>query len=234
VVVTRVRRDSVEFTPRGDLRLEPGDVLRVVGQRQDIAALAAEIGREERRLYETSLVPFAAGIAAGAAVGLIPISLPGGLQIQLGLGGGAFLVALLLGHWGSLGPVRVYVPHAVKQFARELGLVIFLAGAGAAAGQKFVPILKAAGPQLLVAGALVTLVTAAASVAITFLLLRWNVLYGAGALAACMTNPPGLGAAHKLADSDAAGVGFASVYPMALLSKIVFAPLVYLILRYWG
>jgi len=231
VVVTRVRRGEVEFTPRGDLQMEPGDVLRVVGSRQGIGSVAATVGREERRLYETSLVPFAAGIALGALVGLIPISLPGGLTIQLGVGGGAFLVALLLGHWGNTGPVRVYVPHAVKQFARELGLVIFLAGAGAGAGQKFVPVLRDAGPQLLLAGALVTLVTIAAALLLMFLLLRWNVLFGAGALSACMTNPPGLAAATKLADCDAAAVGFASVYPVALIAKIVFAPLVFLILR---
>jgi len=34
-----------------------------------------------------------------------------------------------------------------------------------------------------------------------------------------------------LTDSDAAPVGFASVYPVALIAKIVFAPLVYLLLR---
>lgn len=231
VVVSRVRRDSVEFAPHGDLRLEPGDVLRVVGQRQDIAAVAAAVGREERRLYETSLVPFAGGIALGALIGQVPISLPGGLQVQLGLGGGAFLVALVLGHWGNAGPVRLYVPHAVKQFTRELGLVIFLAGAGAGAGQQFVPVLREAGPQLLLAGALVTLVTVAVSVLLMFRLLRWNLLYGAGALSACMTNPPGLAAANNLADCDAAAVGFASVYPAALIAKILFAPLIYLILR---
>lgn len=232
VVVTRVRRDQVEFTPRGDLELEAGDVLRVVGPRQDIDAVAAFLGREERRLYETSLVPFSAGIAAGALVGLIPFTLPGRLEVQLGAGGGAFLVALLLGYWGNSGPVRIYVPHAVKQFTRELGLVIFLAGAGAGAGQKFLPILRETGPQLLLGGALITLVTVAVAAVLMFRLLRWNLLYGAGALCAGMTNPPGLAAATNLAqDSDAAAVGFASVYPVALIAKIVYAPLVYLILR---
>lgn len=231
VVATRVRREGLEFTPHGDLRLEPGDVLRVVGPRQDINAVAATVGREERRLNETSLVPFAAGIALGAAVGQIPFTLPGGLQMHLGLGGGAFLVALLLGHWGTTGPVRVYVPNAAKHFARELGLVIFLAGAGAGAGQKFVPILQETGPKLLLAGAIITLVTIVATVLLMYLLLRWNVLFGAGALCACMTNPPGLATASNLADTDAAAVGFASVYPVALIGKIIFAPLIFMVLR---
>lgn len=231
VVVTRVRREELEFTPHGDLRLEAGDVLRVVGPRQDLHSVADLLGREERRLNETSFIPFAAGIALGAALGQVPFTLPGGLRMQLGLGGGAFLVALLLGHWGTLGPVRVYVPNAAKHFARELGLVVFLAGAGLGAGQKFVSILQETGPTLILGGALVTLVTVAVTVILVSRLFRWNLLFGAGALCACMTNPPGLAAAGNLADSDAAAAGFASVYPVALIAKIVFAPLVFLALR---
>ncbi|MEW6252737.1 MAG: TrkA C-terminal domain-containing protein, partial [Planctomycetota bacterium] len=88
VVITRVRREGLELSPRGDLRLEPGDVLRVVGARQDIPAFADAAGREERRLYETSLIPYTAGLALGAAVGCIPFSLPGtGLELRLGLAG---------------------------------------------------------------------------------------------------------------------------------------------------
>ncbi|MBK9126883.1 MAG: hypothetical protein IPM13_03685 [Phycisphaerales bacterium] len=231
VVVTRVRREGVELTPRGNHRLEPGDVLRVVGPPQRILELSNEIGREERRLNETSWVPFAAGVALGAAVGLMPLPFPAGVDLRLGLGGGAFLVALLLGHAGTIGPVRLYVPNAAKHFARELGLVLFLAGAGLGAGQQFVQVFQAAGGSLLLAGAAVTLATVAAAGAVMFLALRWNVLFGAGALSACMTNPPGLVAATNLADSDAASVGFASVYPVALISKIVYAPLVYLLVQ---
>lgn len=231
VVVTRIRRDGMQLMAGGDFRLEPGDLLHVVGPREQLGALADAVGREERRLNETSMIPFAAGIAAGAALGLIPIALPGGLEMRLGLGGGAFVVALLQGHLGTIGPVRLYVPNAAKHFARELGLVIFLAGAGAAAGQRFVPIIMQAGWSLVLAGAAVTLTTVVAALLLIFLLQRWNMLFGAGALSAVMTNPPGLAAASGLADPDAAQSGFASVYPIALISKIVWAPLAFLVLR---
>ncbi len=231
VLVTRVIRDRMEFTPRGNLTLEPGDVLRTVGPRKDLEAVAAILGREERALDETSLVPFAAGLALGAVVGQIPIPLPGGLEIRLGLGGGAFLVALLLGHLGTIGPLRMYVPGAAKHFARDLGLAIFLAGAGTGAGARFVPIVQETGLKLLLAGAVVTLVTSLFALVVMLRLFRWNMLYGAGAMCACMTNPPGLAAATGLAESDAAAVGFASVYPVALIAKIIWAPLIFLMLR---
>lgn len=231
VVVTRIRRDRVEFTPTGGLTLEPGDVLRAVGAKRDISALTALIGREERRLDETSMIPLAAGIALGAAVGHIPIPMPGGLQTQLGVGGGAFVVGLILGYLGHLGPLRVYVPNAGKNLMRELGLVIFLAGAGSGAGEKFVPILRETGPQLLLAGAVVTLVTVAVAVLLLHKVLRWNVLSCGGALSACMTNPAGLAAASGLADCDAAAVAFASVYPVGLIAKIILAQAIFLLMR---
>ncbi len=230
VVVTRVRREGMEMTPHGDLVLELGDVLRLVGARRDVMAAAAVLGRQERRLDETSFIPFAAGLAIGAAMGLIPIPLPGGIEIRLGLSGGVLLVALLLGRLGHVGPMRLYVPNAAKHFARELGLVMFLAGAGTGAGRAMVPVLREAGLALPLAGAAVTVTMIVAASLTMFGMLRWNVLYGAGALSACMTNPPGLAAATHLSDTDAAAVGFASVYPIALLGKIVLATIVYFLL----
>lgn len=230
-VATRLRRDGVEMTPRGNLRLELGDVLRVVGSREGIARVAEAVGREERRLDQTSIVPFAAGIALGVAVGMIPISLGNGSSVHLGAGGGTFVVGLFMGHLGNIGPVRIYVPNAVKHFARELGLLLFLAGAGAGAGQQFVEVCSATGPHLFLAGAAVTCVTAGVAAALALGVFRWNLLYGAGALCACMTNPPGLAAASELADSDASAVGFASVYPVALITKIILAPVVFMLLK---
>jgi putative transport protein len=232
VTVTRVRRDGLEIAPSGDMRLEPGDVLRLVGERAAIDEAMKLIGQPERRLDEATLVSFAGGLAAGAVVGRIPIPLPGGLQIELGLAGGAFIVALLLGWLSTRGRMRVYVPGAARLFIRDLGLVIFLAGAGMSAGTRFVPVLQQVGLHLVLAGALVTLVTAVSAGLLAVLAFRWNVLFGCGAVAAAMTNPPAFTAAGRLApESDAATVGFAAVYPLALLAKIIWAPLLYAVLR---
>ncbi|MBP7148831.1 MAG: hypothetical protein KBD01_14950 [Acidobacteria bacterium] len=227
VVVTRVQRQGIEFSPSVNFRLDLGDTLRVVGAPQDLEMFAHRVGGEEKRLDETTLVPLAIGIVVGVLVGLIPIPLPWGLMTQLGVGGGAFVVALLLGRLGHVGPLYLYVPNAAKYLARELGLVLFLAGAGTGAGLRFIEVLKTAGPQLLFSGAVISVVTAGTAFLILHALLGWNMLATAGAVCSCMTNPAGLAAASRLADSDAAAVGFASVYPVALVGKIVLAQLIY-------
>lgn len=231
ITVTRIRRGEIEFTPHGDTELEPGDVLRVVGTLTDIDAFTDRVGRDERRLDQTSLVPFCAGIALGLAVGIVPIPLPGGMSVQIGAAGGAFLVALALGHFGRVGRQYLHVPGAARLLAQDLGLVIFLAGAGLGAGRGLLPVLEAHGFVLLAAGAFTTFVTILAAVLLTWRVLRWNVLAQAGATSACMTNPAAYGAALNLARSDAAATAFASVYPIALLAKIVLGQIVYLVLR---
>jgi putative transport protein len=51
-----------------------------------------------------------------------------------------------------------------------------------------------------------------------------------GALTAAMTNPPGLSAANNLTSTDLATLSYASVYPVALIFKILFAELLVTIL----
>ena len=49
VVITRVRRESFEFVPRGDFVLEIGDQIRAVGYEPDIQRFAQAAGVNERR-----------------------------------------------------------------------------------------------------------------------------------------------------------------------------------------
>ncbi|RPI33297.1 MAG: hypothetical protein EHM70_06450 [Chloroflexota bacterium] len=231
VVITRIRRQGLELTPTGIITLEMGDNIRVVGERASTEEFVRLVHCSERRADETNMVPFLVGLLLGIAVGTIPISLPNGLEIKLGTAGGAFLVSLLVGHFGRIGPLRLYVTAAAKNLSRELGLMLFLAGAGVGAGAHFVQIIQQHGAVLLLAGALVTL----GSVITGILLMNWffrlNLLQTMGALCACMTNPPALGAANNRTETELPTLAYASVYPVALIFKIVIAQLLVEVLQ---
>lgn len=231
VIVTRVRRQGIELVPERSLVLEPADALRVVGHQEVVKRFAEYVGAEERRLSETSLLSFAAGICLGALLGMVPLRLCGGVHGNLDLGGGAFLVGLLLGHARRVGPFRVCVPQAAILFARELGLVVFLAGAGIEAGVRFAAVLHVAGLQTLFVGACVTIVASITDVMLAYFLFRWNALAVAGTLSGAMTNPPALNTATELAVSDAAPLAFSSLYPVAIIAKIVPVQCVFLAAR---
>lgn len=231
IVITRIRRQGLEITPTGEVTLEMGDNIRVVGDKVAVEEFVRLVHGSARKAEETNMLPFLAGLFGGILLGSIPIDLSNGLRVSLGTAGGAFLVSLLVGHFGGIGPLRLYVPPAARNLSRELGLMLFLAGAGVNAGAHFIEILRAQGPALLVAGAFVTAAAVLSGLVVMDRLYRMNLLATMGALSAGMTNPPGLGAAASQTESDLPALYYASVYPAALIFKIVLAQLLVEILR---
>lgn len=231
VVITRIRRQGVEITPTGDVTLEMGDSIRVVGEPTAVDEFIQLVHGHPQRADETNMLPFLVGLLLGVLLGSIPINLPSGITIRLGSAGGAFLVSLLVGHFGGFGPLRLYVPPAAKNLSRELGLILFLAGAGVNAGASFVSVLQEQGPLLLAGGAAITISSALTGLLIMHLLYRMNLLATMGALTACMTNPPGLGAANHQTETELPMLTYASFYPVALIFKILLAQFLVQILR---
>jgi len=231
VVITRLRRQGLELTPTGGMMLEVGDSLSVVGERAAVEEFAQRVGGNRRRLDETALAPFLLGLLLGVLVGMIPIPLPNGLLVRLGPAGGAFIVSLVLGHMGRIGPLRMYMPQAAKQVIRELGLMLFLAGAGTNAGAQLVGVLQQQGGRMLLGGAIITLIAIAAGLLFTLVVYRMRLLAALGALCASMTNPPALGAIAAQAETDMPTLAYASVYPVGLIFKIVLAQLLVEVLR---
>lgn len=223
VVITRIRRQGVEFTPTGRTTLEMGDHIRVVGDKNAVQEFVRLVHGRPHKAEETNMLPFLTGLLAGILLGAIPVTLASGVQVRLGSAGGAFLVSLLVGHFGGIGPLRLYVPAAARILSRELGLMLFLAGAGINAGANFLETLQQHGLSLFLGGALITLAAVLAGLALMHLYFRMNLLATMGALSAGMTNPPGLGAANAQTETDLPTLYYASVYPAALIFKIVLA-----------
>jgi len=223
VIITRLRREDVEFSPNGNTLLLLGDQLRIVGERSAVDEFVNLIGRDESRLDETTMLPFLIGLLLGVAAGSIPFPLPGGMYIRLGGAGGVFMVSLVLSHFGAAGRFGFFVPQAAKNFSREFGLILFLAGAGTIAGAKFFEVFMEQGVSLFLGGAFVTCVTVIVAIVLCNLLFKMNLLSTMGTLGACMTNPPSLGAAQSQTESELPVLAYASAYPVALISKIIIA-----------
>jgi putative transport protein len=231
VVITRIRRQGLEITPTGKVELDMGDLLRIVGERSAVEHFAKQIGGDRREADETNMLTFLLGLLLGIAVGAIPIPLPSGLTVRLGGAGGAFVVSLLLGHFGRIGRLRLYVPPAARNLSRELGLMLFLAGAGTNAGSRLVSVIQQQGWSLFLGGAIITILSLAVGLVLLNWIYRMNILATMGALCACMTNPPALGAAAAQSETDLPTLAYASVYPVALIFKIVLAQVLVEVLR---
>lgn len=222
VVITRHWRDDIELVPKAESTLEIGDTIRIVGDAADCDRLAPLLGQSDKRQHETAFPPILMGLVLGAFLGLAPFQL-GGVVVKLGMAGGPLLVGVLLGHFGRIGGLRAHMPLAAKYFIRELGLILFLAGAGTAAGAQFLPVLRASGLSLLAAGAVITLFPMAVAVFVARRVLRLDVLSTLGALCGGMTCTPGLGAVGRVSPSETPAIAYTTVYPVALIFVTVAA-----------
>jgi putative transport protein len=223
-LVTRVRRGDIEFLPDGDTVLELGDRVRVVAHRDHIAAVGELFGDSYRALSEIDILTFGLGVALGLLLGALPIPLPGGITIRLGFAGGPLIVALILGALRRTGPMVWSLPYSANLTLRQIGLVLFLAGIGTRAGYAFVSMLaRGEGLTVFLAGAAITCLTALTTLWLGHRILKIPLGLLIGMLAGLQTQPAVLAFASEQAGNDLPNIGYATVYPLAMIAKIVLA-----------
>lgn len=225
VVVSRIRRGGVHITPLPQATLEVGDQVRVVAHRADLDRLTRLIGDPLKDISEADFLSFSLGLVLGVVVGLIPIPLGGGHVVRLGFAGGPLVVGLVLGRLGRTGPIAWTLPVNAAMTLRQLGLLFFLAGVGTLAGGSFVRTLAQQGPALLLAGALVTIVSMVLALLVSVRVFHFDTITAYGIVAGIHTQPAALAFANAHTGSEGTNVSYAAVYPVALIAKIVFAQL---------
>jgi putative transport protein len=223
--ITRLRRGDVDVVPGPETRLEFGDRVRVLTRRENFAAIARFFGDSIRGTAETDFGSVAIGMVLGALVGMMPVPLPGGGVIRLGLAGGPLLVALVLGKLERSGRVTWVIPISANLTLRQIGLLLFLAGVGTKAGYSFAATLRASGLRMLLAGAAVTFGVTLATLLVGHFAFRIPYDSLMGLVSGVQTQPACLAYAGNLSGTDAPNVAYAGVYPAAMIAKIVLAQL---------
>jgi len=232
VVVTRVTRQGLEFTPTAGFRLQFGDILMAVGEAPGIDAVAAVVGNSPKALEHPHPIPFFLGILLGVVVGSIPLLVPGlPAPVKLGLAGGPLVVAILLSRAANTGSLVWHLPPSSNLALREIGITLFLAAVGMKSGEKFVAILlEGDGLAWLGWGALVTAVPLLIVGLVARAWKKINYTEICGLLAGSMTDPPALAFAQQTTASDAPAVAYASVYPLVMLLRVFCAQLLVFVL----
>lgn len=197
--------------------------------------LRADMAEERRKLSGdtvTAIVPrarrlltldpfgfgaFTLAILIGILVGRIHVPLPGGSSFALGNTGGMLLAGLVLGHFGRIGPLSMKVEHKAATALRELGLVLFLIGAGVPGGAGFVAIVREEGAILFVYGALMTILPMVGGFALGKWVMKLDLLNDLGAITGGMTSTPALGSLIGVAETDDVAAAYAATYPVALV-----------------
>jgi putative transport protein len=223
-IVTRVRRGDNELLPDGQTVLAPGDQVRVVAPHERMNDLAQLFGDSYRVVSEIDILTFSLGLALGLLLGLVPIPAPGGVTLRLGIAGGPLIVALVLGALGRTGPLVWALPYGANLTLRQIGLVFFLAGIGTRSGYAFYStFVQGSGALIFGAGALITILTSAATLWAGYRLMKIPMGLLVGIMAGLQTQPAVLGFGLEQSGDDLPNIGYAIVYPIAMILKILLA-----------
>jgi putative transport protein len=223
VTVTRVRRGDDDLVAHDDIVLQLGDRVRVVGPSDRLGAVARLFGDSERRLAEVDALGFALGATAGLAVGTANLPLPGGIDVELGAGGGPLLIGLVLGIVSRTGPITWQIPHGANLVLRQLGILMFLASAGLGSGTTFADALGTRhGLELVAAGVVAAALFAGLVPLVVEVVLRRDVIETAGMFAGIETQPAALAyASERSAGDQRVSSAYALVFPAAMIAKII-------------
>ena len=174
------------------------------------------------RVFDASgMLQLTLALFIGLWLGRIVVPLPGGAEFSLGTSGGPLLAGLLFGHFGHIGTYSLGVPKKTLETLRELGLMLFLIGAGTGAGSGFVAVVQEHGVGLFLIGAMITLLPMVIGYFMAKNIFKLNLLDNLGAICGGMTSTPALGTLITVAGTDQVAAAYAATYPIALICVVL-------------
>lgn len=229
---TRVNRAGVDLLANPNLELQIGDRITVVGNLDDINRLAEKMGNSVKRLNQPNMFTMFIGILIGVIVGSIPIAFPGmSVPMKLGLAGGPLVVAILISCFGYKVKLVTYTSSAASLMLREIGICLFLASVGIAAGADFAEtVFNSTGLQWVLYGFMITFFPLLIVGIIARGKYKLNYFSILGLLSGSYTDPPALAYSNKTANNDAPAVAYSTVYPLTMFLRVITAQILILAL----
>ena len=231
ITITRVRRAGIELLATPDLRLQLGDRLTVVGEKEAVERIAKAFGNSAKKLDAPNLASLFFGILLGVALGSIPFALPGLSQpFKLGIAGGSLIIAILMGAFGTKWHIVTYTTTSANLMIREIGISLFLASVGFGAGKTFIPTLVGGGYVWIGYGVIITLLPLILIGIVGRKWLKLDYFTLMGLIAGSTTDPPALAyATSQSSSNDRAAVAYSTVYPLTMFLRVLTGQLMILL-----
>ena len=189
------------------------------------AAKTAEKKKQKEHLLELDeygFGAFALAAVVGTFVGMIkvPLSSAGlsGTTFALTTTGGCLMTSLVFGHFGKIGPVSIMPKDVTLKVFRELGLMLFLIGAGIPGGADFVQEFQVI---YFVYGVVMTILPLCIGYLFARYVLKLSLLNNLGSITGGMTSTPALGTLINTAGTEDVAAAYAATYPIALIAVVL-------------
>lgn len=193
----------------------------------EVAKITAKEGESRKKnalilteVDEFGFFPFSLAAIVGIMIGSLIYR-----NFSLTTTGGCLLTALVFGHYGHIGKISIVPKNSTLKMLRELGLMLFLIGAGVSGGAKFVQYFE---PVYFLYGAIMTILPMIIGFIIAKNILKLPLLNNLGSLTGGMTSTPALGTLINMAGTEDIAAAYAATYPIALIAVVLASQLIIL------
>ncbi len=180
-------------------------------------------GKKRFALEEFGFFPFFVTVVLGLLIGSIQIPLGSGKPFSFGSSGGTLIAGLIVGHFGHFGKLDMRISKQTLNLMRELGLVLFLVGAGVPGGVNFV---SAFNWIYIIYGIIMATVPMILGFVLGKFVFKLSIFNNLGSITGGMTSTPALGALISTAGTDDVASAYAATYPFALVLIVVACKLI--------
>lgn len=211
ISIKSLGRGNVEIPILAQTKLNSGDTISIVGLKSEVECAIPNIGYPDRPTNKTDLIFLGLAIFIGGIIGAITIH-AGGIPISLSTSGGALISGLFFGWLRSRRPTFGAIPQSSVWLLNNLGLNMFIAVIGIAAGPTFIPGIKQVGFMLFVAGILATALPLLISLFIGAKVFKFHPAINLGCCAGGRTTTAALGAIQDSLQSTLPAMGYTITY----------------------
>ncbi|HWB04096.1 MAG TPA: aspartate-alanine antiporter [Verrucomicrobiales bacterium] len=223
VFLKRLTRAGMPMPFSSATQVERGDVLTLLGAERDVEKVAKELGYADRPTVKTDMIFVGLGIFLGGLVGLLTIVV-GGLPLTLTASGGALIMGLVFGWLRSVHPTFGRIPEPAMWVFDTVGLTVFMACVGLAAGPSFFSGLQKSGISLVVVGLVVAILPHTITILFGRYVMKMNPLILLGVCCGAGTITAALRAIQEEAQSDLPALGYTVPYAVGNIVLTAWGP----------
>ena len=212
---------TMPFLP--ETRVERGDLVTLIGSEKDVERAARSLGYPDRKTVMTDMIFVGAGIFLGGILGLSTIVV-GGLPLTLTASGGALIMGLVFGWLRAVRPTFGRIPESAMWVFDTVGLTVFMACVGLAAGPSFFSGLQKSGLSLVLVGLIIAVLPHAVAILFGRYVLKMNPVIVLGACSGAGTITAALRAIQEEAQSELPALGYTVPYAIGNILLTAWGP----------
>ncbi len=228
VIVRSIKRAGISIPVFPQTVVDAGDTLELVGTKKEVETAAKQLGFADRPTNATDMMFVGLGILIGGIVGALAIHV-GGVPISLSTSGGALIAGLVFGWIRSKHPTFGYIPEASLWMLNNVGLNMFIAVVGIAAGPSFVAGFEQVGWSLFIVGAAATTLPLIIGLLLGKYLFRFHPALVLGCTAGARTTTAALGAIQDAVESETPALGYTVTYAVGNTLLIIWGVVIVLL-----